>query len=297
MSAKSYDSKLVTLLIFKNIKFIIIGIVLGALLVGVPYSLSKTVVGNFNYRGEVTAHVEFGEDSAGNMYQYINYFSWSQWITSDKYMDVLEPQLSGLDREFIRKSLNAEIRSDERIATFSITTHNPDTTDRISKAVAETFAEFAKTIPEVKDAEVITHTDAVKYFVFNKIPEAFTFGAIIGFAAAVFLVWLWVLSDDSVYIPELFEKDRNLVVSEDDTPRDNEIVIEKSPIKIDSSKESVCLAISCGKRNGKLIGNVLHQCDKYGVKIESVRLIDKNEKLIKAYYADSSISHLFMRRL
>ncbi|MCQ2519442.1 MAG: hypothetical protein MJ107_02805 [Lachnospiraceae bacterium] len=297
MSAKNYDSKLIALLIIKNIKFIILGVIIGALLIGVPYSLSKTVIGNFDYRSEVTAHVEFGEDSAGNMYQYINYFSWSQWITSDKYMDVLEPVLSGLDREEIRKSLNAEIRSDERIATFSITTHNPDTTNRISDAVASTFAEFAKTIPEVKDAEVITHTPAVKYFVFKKIPEVFVFGAILGFATALFWVWLWVLFDDSVYIPELFEKDRNIVVNESSKACDGEIIINKEPIVINPDIKSVCLAVSCGKRNGKLIGNVLHQCNKYGVKIDSVRLIDKNEKLIKAYYADSSISHLFMKRL
>lgn len=301
MSKESFDSKLVTILLFKKLKFIFLGAIIGALLLGVPYALSKTIIGNFDYRSEVYVHVEYGEDSAGNELSYINHYTWAQWVTSDKYMEVLTKAVGTDNGAELKTYLNAELEADLRVVVFTVTSHDIDYSNRLAAAVVDTIEDFVREIPEVKDCEIINLTPAFKYFVFNNIPEVTILGAILGFVISAIFAWLWVLLDDSVYIPELFEKARNITLTDDDGLSDSEItgeiIIDKELIELPKDSDSVRLAVKCGRRNGKLIGNVLHQCEKKNIEIKSIRLIDKDEKLIRAYYKETTLSHLFMKNV
>lgn len=304
MGKDTFDSKLVTLLILKNIKKIILGTIIITILIAVPYALSKTVIGNFDYRSEVTVHVEFGEDSSGAMYDYINFYGWQQWIASDVFVDKFCEKLADVDKETLKTYLSAEVPADQRIVVFTVVTHDPELTDRIAAVISEDIEALIIEIPEVKNVKLMDTSKAVKYFVYNSIPEVTIFAFIIGFIVSVLAVRLSCILDDSVYIPMLFEKEWGVKalksVTEDDGQESKsenqmeEIYVGKKLPEIPDA-EAVKLVIPCGARNGKVIEYTFHECEKHGIKINSVRLENLDEKLISAYYREFKLNTFFMK--
>ncbi len=294
MKDASFDGKLCTLLLLRSWKTILLGTILGALIVGIPYTLSKTVIGNFTYRSDVTVHVEFGEDTAGNAYDYINYYTWGQWIDGDEYNEKLISEYNlGISAEELKGYLDAEVPADQRVVVFVVATHDKALTDKIAAAISESIIEYVTAIKEVDKAQVISCSPAVKYFVFKNIPQSFVFGAIIGFFASGLCTWLLILLDDSVYIPELFERKTGLrIVTES---KGTTLKIAGKIPDMDSIGESVTLDILCGGRNGKIIDYVLHELKKKNVTVEGVVLTGKDEKLIKKYYAAGTFSGIFLK--
>lgn len=295
MKKESFDGKLFTLLLLKKWKTVFVVTILAALIVGVPYTLSKTVMGTFDYRCELTVHLEYGEDSSGQMYDYINFYTWNQWITSDKYIDALMSKYnfsSMCTKEDIRDALGAEVRADQRVVVFTIDTNNPKKTSVIGAAVWDSLKEFIMAIPEVKSVEIITITEPFRYFVYKSIPQAFVFGGILGFFLSIFCIWLASLLDDSVYIPELFERDYKVTLA--DEKSENELLVERERPTIPDCEE-LSLCIECGAHNGKAVGYVFHECEKRGITIKSVRLSNVDEKLVKAYYMGSKFPNPFLK--
>ena len=195
----SYYKKF-TSMFLKKWKVLLLSTVAGALILGIPYTLSKTIIGNFDYRAEVSVHVKYGEDSAGNMYDYINFYTWGQWITSDKYLDPLvEAGKVSVSKDELKEYLTAEVQADQRVVFFVVTTHDPKLTDDIAKVVSETVTEFVNDIDEVASAEVFNVSKAEKYFVYKNIPQVFMLGAIIGLFVSCIVVRLLILMDDSLY--------------------------------------------------------------------------------------------------
>lgn len=189
-----------TSMFLKKWKVLLLSTIAGALILGIPYTLSKTVIGNFDYRAEVSVHVKYGEDSAGNMYDYINFYTWSQWITSDKYLDPLvEAGKVSVSKDELKQYLTAEVQADQRVVFFVVTTHAPKLTDEIASVISETVTGFVTDIDEVDSAEVFNVSKAEKYFVYKNIPQVFMLGAIIGLFVSCIVVRLLILMDDSLY--------------------------------------------------------------------------------------------------
>lgn len=296
MKNEVFDGKLFALLFIRQWKKIVLWVILGALIIGVPYTLSKTIIGNFDYRSEITMHIEYGEDSSGQMYDYINFYTWNQWITSDNFIDYLTSSYniaSYASAEDFKTSLGATVPADQRVVVFSITSKNSRKTAVMAAALYDCLEKYILTIPEVKSAKIINITEPTKYFVYKSIPQAFVFGALLGLFASALGLWLLILLDDSVYIPEIFEKKYGLVLSEE--PAEGELVIDNKLSDLSEIKDSVSLAIKCGAHNGKAISYVLHECEKRDVKIDSVRLTNLDEQLVKAYYFGSKFPNPFMK--
>lgn len=288
-----FDNKLFTLLLIRKWKTVLIFTILGALILGVPYALSRTVIGNFNYRGEVTVHVEYAEDSAGNQMDYINYYSWQTWITSDVFLDDMEA--AGLiDRETERDMLSAYVGSDVRIVTFTVTGKNASRVEELTNNLNGFIAgELGAIVSEINNAEVIKSDYLGKYFVYNSIPEVTVFGALLGLIAGIILSWIMVILDDSLYIPGLFEKESGL--KELKEPQDKEFIIDRKLPLPGTLENGITLVIKAGAHNGKLIEFVLNECEKCGITIKGFRVMDTDEKLVRAYYKPSVFPNLFMR--
>lgn len=295
MKNNTFDGKLFTLLLLKQWKKVLIWTILGALLVGVPYFLSKTVIGNFDYRAEISVHVEYGEDTAGNKLDYINYYTWGQWITSDAYVDGLISEY-GLkaEKDMMKTYLGAQVPADQRMVVFTVVTKNKGLTDTIASAINDSVVDFIiQNIAEVENASVINVSPAVKYFIYNNTPQAFVFGALMGFSVSVFAIWVCFLLDDSVYIPELFEKETGLRVV--DEKSDNELIVSDRRPEMADVKDGVTLVVKCGSHNQKAINYVLHECKKRGVTVKNARLEDLDLRLIEAYYRGSKFPNPFMK--
>lgn len=295
MKNNTFDGKLFTLLLLRQWKKVLLWTFLGALIVGVPYFLSKTVIGNFDYRAEVTVHVEYGEDTAGNLYDYINYYTWGQWITSDAYVNGLVSEY-GLkaEKNAIKTYLGAQVPADQRMVVFTIVTKNKGLSDSIASAVSDSVVGFiTENIAEVSEASVINVSTAVKYFIYNNTPQAFVFGALMGFAVLLFVIWLYFLLDDSVYIPEIFEKETGLTLTEEKS--ENEIYINDKRPDISKLSENVTLVVKCGAHNKKAVDYVIHECGKKGISIKNARLDDVDNKLVEAYYRGSKFPNPFIK--
>lgn len=290
-----FDNKLFTILFLKRWKTIVLVTLIGALLFGIPYTLSKTVIGNFDFRSELTVHVKYGEDSSGKIYDYINFYTWKQWITSDKYMDILHND-AGLSEssEELKGYLDANVEADERVVFFAVTTHDPELTGKIAGAVNSTILKLIGEIPEIESAEIIDQSAPVKYFVYKNIPQVFVLGAIAGLFVSCLGLWIWILLDDSVYIPALFERSTGIPVSDEVPAGGNVIKIEDDVPAIGDVSGDVALIIKAGNRNGRAIERVLDELKKKNANVTSVSFTGLDEKIIKAYYGKTTLSSLFM---
>ena len=294
MKKESFDGKLFTLLLLRKWKRVVLFTVLGALILGVPYVLSKTIIGNFDYRATITVHVTYGEDSAGNEYDYINYYGWGEWITADAFTESLikEYNLSVSDSE-LKEALDAAVPADLRIVVFSVTTKDRAKTDTIATAVNDKLIAYIEAIPEVEAAEIMEKTTAEKYFVYNNPVQVFTLGAILGFVIGMVFYWLMFLLDDSVYIPELFEREWGVSLSGE--KKEGELFIDRKRPEIPDNTGSISLCIKAGAHNGKAVSYVFHECEKRGITIESIRLEDTDERLIEAYYRGNRFPNPFLK--
>ena len=292
---KDFDNKLFTILFLTRWKTIVLITIIGALLFGRPYTLSKTVVGNFDYRSELTVHVKYGEDSSGKIYDYINFYTWKQWITSDKYMDILHND-AGLSEssDELKGYLDANVEADERVVFFAVTTHDPELTGKIADAVNSTILTLISEIPEIESGEVINLSAPVKYFVYKNIPQVFVLGAIAGLFVSCLGLRIWILLDDSVYIPALFERETGIPVSDKIPEGGNVIKIEDGVPTIGDVSGDVSLVIKAGNRNGRAIERVLDELKTKNANVTSVSFTGVDEKIVKAYYRKTTLSSLFM---
>lgn len=289
-----FDNKLFTLLLIRKWKTVLIFALLGAILFGVPYALSRTVIGSFNYRGEVTVHIEYAEDSAGNQMDYINYYSWQTWIGSDEFLDDMEA--AGLvQKDTERSMLSAYVGSDVRLVTFTVTGKNADRVKELTNVLSGfVSSELVSIVPEVKEAKVINTEYLGKYFVYNSIPQVTVFGLIVGLIVGIIFSWIMVILDDSLYIPGLFSGETGLKELED-AEGTTELVIDKDIPDIKDVTGSVLLVINAGARNGKIIGRVIDECAHKGIEIKGFKAAGLDEKLVKAYYRPANFPGLFMR--
>ena len=289
MENKEFDGKLFAILLLNKWKQILIATIAVSLIIGVPYLLSKTVIGFFDYRSEVTVHVEYGEDSAGNMYDYINFYTWEQYIKSDKFIDTLNVSES---KDELKGLLDAEVPADQRVVVFTITSKDKALSDTLAGEVSKHIVDIILTIPEIRSAEVINVSPAVKYFVYNSTPQVFVLGLIIGFVGSILYLWIWFLLDDSVYIPRKFEEETGIKLT--DERSESELLIDKDLPDLTDLKQNALLVIKAGKRNGKAVEAVIHECKKRGINIAGARIEDVNEKLVSAYYKTTKLKNLFM---
>lgn len=211
-----FDTKLFVLLFIKKIWVVLSGILLGAVLIGGGYYLKNVVFGGpVEYDITTTYYVQYNnyDPVTGEMHNYTNAATWQTWVTSDHFVDKtwsyaleagLIPEKYGVTKGDLKGYFTADLPSDLRIPTSTVTTPYEELTSVLNDALQKVYKDFGDERVEM-DSIVVTNVTPLQVADKDiRTLRAVVLGAVIGLMVSAFGLSVWILWDDSVIIPESF---------------------------------------------------------------------------------------------
>lgn len=185
------DMKKLALCFLKKVWIVFLAAAAGAVVGGVIYEVSHVVPkAEREYRAVSKIYLDFAADETGEVYQAYNGYTWNDLIATDPILDLTMKNLSeSYTREEVMAAAEAEILSDLRLLTITVTTHDPDRCDAIIHAVGQSLTELGDTAKEFKQITVIQTTEAELVVADSRLVQA----VLVGLAAAVILVLLGMM--------------------------------------------------------------------------------------------------------
>ncbi len=211
------DVKLMCLLLLKRIGMILVSALAGGILVGGTYFVTKVLPIGVTYEATTTYYVEYVTDPVTHQdYSYINGVTWDTvWVKSDAFLEQVckeaadrARELTGqeLTAERLKGYLSADLPSDLRIPTTTVTTEAAELTMLLADAVEQAMIDLPKVNQEILEIRVMIHpTGATETVLDNRTWAAAILGCILGLFLAVTIWVICYFLDDSVYVPTTFE--------------------------------------------------------------------------------------------
>lgn len=309
------DLKLMSLLLIKRIRIVILGTVLGAAICGGIYFLCHVVYAPAReYEAVSKLYLTFAADDDGDAYQYYNGYTWNDLMGTEPILDYAMEQLtdvSGLARDDVRKAVTADILSDIRVLTVTVRTHDQALTERIIRAEEASLLHFAETMVEFDKIEVIDHGVSALVVVESQTKRAVLLGAALGLFLTLFGMWIYMILDDAIYVPSQFEERfgcpaLGVQLRRDKEWRRQELEANvsyragKNPVYLDvnpteaevltdydalRNSSGVILRIPYGKKVGVLTENLIRDLKIQECKLAGAVITDCDDRLYHVYYA------------
>ncbi len=181
------DLKKYMICLWRRLPFVIVIGVAAALLFGVIYTLSRTVPeGEREYQAFAKVYLDFAADETGEVYQAYNGYTWNDLMAADPLMDLTLSYLSGdYTREEVQASLKAEILSDIRLLTVTVTTNREERTEAILHAAVQALTAYGKQAKEFIEISAIQETEAKLVVADSRLLQAVLLGLFLGLFLAL----------------------------------------------------------------------------------------------------------------
>ncbi len=209
-----FDFKLFILCFMKRIGIVICVALAGLLLAGGGH-YSKTMLGKpQQYEAATTYYVHYYADpETGLINQYINEATWKSIMGMDWFADRvwshamelgLVPETAGVSRENLSQCVSATLNSDVRIPATIVVTEDMQMTGILNEAAKLAMKDLAEHQTEMLGIEVMDETGVLEKKPDLRLVRACILGALLGAFAACVILSFWMISDDSIRIPETF---------------------------------------------------------------------------------------------
>lgn len=313
-----FDTKLFVLLFVKKIGLIIIAALVGGLLIGGGYYLKKVTFGGpVQYDITTTYYIDYAHQSeeTGELYDYVNDATWKSWVVSDWFIDRawqyaldegFEPEKYQIQKEDLKGYFKADLPSDIRIPTSTVTTPYEEATQVLNAALQKTFAAFEEDHDEMTAIKIIDETTLAEANRDVRLGKAIALGCVLGAFAAAFAVACAIIWDDTIALPETFTYRYGIPMAgcrgkddedwDDDTKAKLQYLLKgKEPLvlTVDSfaeqdgemlrKAEAILLQVVAGKDQGKAIEHVLHELQVQDCRVNAALLTEADKKLIQIY--------------
>lgn len=185
------DMKKLGLCFMHKCWMVVVAAFLGAVFGGGLYTAASVVPeAEREYRAVSKVYLDFGIDETGEVYQQYNGYTWNDLMATDPILDVTMQYLpEDYGREEVTAATKAEILSDVRLLTITVTTHDADRCDAILKATGQSLTALGNTAKEFRQINVIQTTAASPVLADDRTVQAVAAGSV----AAVVLVLLGML--------------------------------------------------------------------------------------------------------
>ena len=194
------DFKRLTLFFKKRIWIVLLMAVLGGIIGAVGYQVTKSMYMPIEYKAESKIYIKFLADPTGEVYQSYNGYTWNDIIRSDMMMDYCMVFLPGYKEENVRESLEADILSDLRLLTVTVTTSDEKSAREIQGAIEDALTMFAYNSTEVESVTTITTKAPERVYWKDKTAPSLVAGALIlGFLTLIMYLILYI-TDDAIYV-------------------------------------------------------------------------------------------------
>lgn len=202
------DLRFFLLRLWKSIWIVCVAALAGAAICAGGYMAYKQIFpAAKEYMAETKYYIDFAEDSTGIGYGYYNDYTWNDLMKSDDillYTMTLLPET--IAKDTVEAAVVADIISDVRLLTITVTTNQEELTNQIAEATAKSLAHFPEDIKEIDAIRVIREDKAAEVIVDDLTKNWGIFGFVCGAVVSLLGLWLVFCMDSSVYLPKDIEK-------------------------------------------------------------------------------------------
>lgn len=188
---------------------VVLGAVIGGALLGVVvYTAVRTVPeSEREYVAFAKVYLDFAADETGEVYQAYNGYTWNDLMAADPIMELTLQNLSAdYTREEVETAIRAEILSDIRLLTVTVTTNRAERTDAILGAAVQALEIYGGQAKEFIEIQAIEETEAKLVVVDSRMAQAVFLGGALGLLFSLFGFSLYYVMDDRILVAGDVEK-------------------------------------------------------------------------------------------
>lgn len=207
MNKESYanegmDIKKYMLCLLKRLPVLLGAVIGGALLGLIVYTIVRTVPeSEREYQAFAKVQLDFAADKTGEVYQAYNGYTWNDLMATDPIMNLTLGNLSAdYSREEVEAALRAEILSDIRILTVTVTTNSAVCTDEILHAAVQALESYGAQAKEFIAITTIQTTQAKLVVADSRMAQAVLVGALLGLLLSLLGISLYYVMDDRILV-------------------------------------------------------------------------------------------------
>lgn len=197
------DCKKILLLFLQKIWVAVLAAVIGATLGGGIYLIHHAALSNNReYQAESKLYLNFAYDETGEVYQAYNGYTWYDLMSTDKILNTTMSYLPDTyTKEEVIAATKANIISDIRILTITITTSDPEKTSNILKATDISLVEMGEREKEFTGIELRKETEAKLLTADSRLLQAVLTGLVVTMILFLIAMSLVYVLDDRIYVP------------------------------------------------------------------------------------------------
>ncbi len=202
------DGKRILLLLGRKIWVPIVAAFVGALLGGGVYLLVHLLFAS-QREYESVSKIYLNFDCSPQDFNELTYngYTWNDLMATDPILDyTMENLPPEVERETVIQATKAEILSDIRLLTITITTDDPELTGKIMEATQASLIHLGETDELFESIEVYSTSQPQQIVWDNRTVRAAVSGMVVALAAAVIIMAFYYVMDDSVYTAKDVEK-------------------------------------------------------------------------------------------
>lgn len=202
------DLKRVFLLLKDKIWIIAAAVAAGAILgVGVYLLVSLVFAPDREYRSVSKVYLNFDCDPKDYNELSYNGYTWNDLMATDPILNYTMEELpSEVSREEVISATKAEILSDIRLLTITITASQPLLTAKIMDATQASLVHLGETDELFESIEIYSTTEPDRILWDNRTQSAAVSGAVLALFIVIVVILSVYLLDDSVYVGKDVEK-------------------------------------------------------------------------------------------
>lgn len=305
------DIKKYMICLWKRLPFVAAVGIAAALLFGIIYTLSRTVPEEEReYQAFAKVYLDFAADETGEVYQAYNGYTWNDLMAADPIMELTLGYLStDYTRGEVEAAIRAEILSDIRLLTVTVTTNREERTKAILRAAVQALTEYGKQAKEFIGIGAIQETEVKLVVADSRLLQAVLLGLFLGLFFALLGAALRdvfeariLLSGDLKKVTEVSflgyangpgslgeNYEKNLAYLRE---KKGEITVyEASPDKPFSEedfrnlrKAEVVLSVPFGKANAVWVSYVIDQLAAQDCVLAGMAIREADERFLRRYY-------------
>lgn len=196
------DIKKYMLCLLSRLPFVL-GAVIGCALLGaLVYTAVRTVPeSGREYEAYAKVYLDFAADETGEAYQAYNGYTWNDLMAADPIMELTLQNLSAdYTRAEAEAAIKAEILSDIRLLTITVTTNRAERTDAILGAAVQALETYGGQAKEFIDIHAIQETEAKLVVADSRMVQAVLVGAFLGLLISLLGFSLYYVMDDRILV-------------------------------------------------------------------------------------------------
>lgn len=196
------DLKKYMLCLLERLPLLLCAVAGGALLGFIVYTIVRTVPeSEREYQAFAKVQLDFAADKTGEVYQAYNGYTWNDLMAADPIMNLILENLSAdYSREEVEAALRAEILSDIRILTVTVTTNSAVRTDEILHAAVQALEHYGGQAKEFLEIYAIQVTQAKLVVADSRMAQAVLVGSLLGLLLSLFGISFYYVMDDRILV-------------------------------------------------------------------------------------------------